>query len=175
MTDLPAALFAVGLIGGSFLFAGCAERSALVEPVGTDFSIRESLALPDGWRTPPIGAVIDTNSDAVVAAWRSEDAFRHLAAFGEFDGDGLPDAARILFNDQGDRAAFFISRSTGEGDVVVQQEIFAGPLSVIDQFGLTTVAVGEHPTACGKGYWPCAPDEPAMLEIATDAIKLILF
>ncbi|HXV64631.1 MAG TPA: hypothetical protein VEK15_28295, partial [Vicinamibacteria bacterium] len=42
-----------------------------------------------------------------------------------------------------------------------------GDLSVM---GIDVAAPGEYETACGKGYWACAPDEPEVLFLENPAI-----
>ena len=41
--------------------------------------------------------------------------------------------------------------------------------------GFETVAPGTYESACGKGYWECASDEPAVIELEMTALRYFNF
>ena len=45
----------------------------------------------------------------------------------------------------------------------------------VDSVGIDLVKPGEYKTACGKGYFDCASDEPEILKLKTDAIDYMVF
>lgn len=127
----------------------------------------DNLPLPEGWRRPMAAEVAQT--------WRDGQADRNLVARADFDGDGASDIAEILFSKErssnglpGAIGLFF--RSGAEGDIreLHTQE---GVLAIdLERIGVDVLPGGRHPTACGAGFWACAPDEPAQLVLERPAI-----
>jgi hypothetical protein len=80
----------------------------------------------------------------------------------DFDGDEVPDEARLLVKEGGVRVALFaqVSTDTAAGPLMLNEP---ESLSALGYMGIELAPPGEYETACGKGYWECEPGEPPML------------
>ncbi len=92
---------------------------------------------------------------------------RFLTAIGDFNGDGVQDRALLLV--RGSKLGVFVCLTTAQGcDWRRLEEM---DLAFIGVMGIAAVRPGKYKTACGKGYWECEKDEPALLVLKHDAIE----
>ncbi|CAN5249116.1 hypothetical protein BH09PSE6_BH09PSE6_27120 [soil metagenome] len=116
------------------------------------------------WKEPTVEELGD--------AWRDADPYRHAAIQGDFNGDGLPDQARILFASKAHEAAAFVylSRPGGQAFERIQLAKFSDTIG--RSMGLATVKPGHYGTACGKGTGNCKAGEPTQVTLDREAISL---
>ncbi len=118
----------------------------------------EERVLPDGWRPPTEREM--TRSRAINAAEMGRTTSdQQFSVKGDFDGDGHPDEAMMLFNDRQQKLAIFLER--GAGGPLVRLSPTA-PLDLVWNQGVTVTAPGTYPTACGKGIGDSAGCEPTV-------------
>jgi len=131
------------------------------------FPVPEMLPSPD-WRAP-------TGADIIGDDWRNEHPRKYLAADGDFNGDGINDAARLLIsNERSEIGLFaFISQKNGTFAVILLDKITNR--ESIHRLGIRKVSRGSYKTACGKGYWECSKDEVPVISIAHEAIDYFVF
>ncbi len=88
----------------------------------------------------------------------------------DFDGDGAEDTARLLqkTNGTGFGVWVWLAQKPDPALVVSIDETARNPDIVID-----VVQPGTRSTACGNGYWQCAPNEPAKLVLRSAAINVL--
>jgi len=116
---------------------------------------------PKGWHTPPASL---THQE-----FRRRERSRFLVAVGDFNGDGVPDKAFLLVNEESSELGLFVCLKTPTGcDWRRLEEIDIG---FLDLMGIATVKSGRYETACGKGYWECDLGEPAVLILKHAAIE----
>lgn len=135
--------------------------------------------VPEGWMLP-----IDT---LFATKWYKQDHSQYLKATGDYDGNGLVDTALILESVSGDNFALMVFMQYGKDSsskvVLLDAKDEAREEPRINNFknhvsrykcfyGVATVPKGTHKTACGKGYWDCAPDEMPELSLRTEAVSL---
>jgi hypothetical protein len=124
---------------------------------------------PRGWRFPQ-------ESD-YLGNWK---VFRkdlpvpfHIRA--DFNGDKIIDDAWILIRTDDVGWGLFVFLSQGAGKVrtirLDNHPNDANPQTM----GLGLVQKGEHPTACGKGYWECKRGEPAVLRLKNAGIEYFVY
>jgi hypothetical protein len=141
------------LIIAMSLLAGTQRDGALPKP-------------PHGWRAPTIA---DLGSPAD-QKWREKDPARYLTVIGDFDGDGIPDIARLMVRDDHIAYAIFVWLAHQDGTYKqVQLDEFAD-VEGFPSMGIRAVAPGEYPTGCARGY-DCAEDEPRYLNLKHTAIS----
>jgi len=114
------------------------------------------------WRAPT-AADLGTPEEQ---KWRENDPARFLVVTGDFDGDGKPDAARIVV--RGDGKAFALVVKLSSRDSAIKLDEFPD-IKMLASIGIKRVAPGEYPTACARGY-DCAEDEPRYIRVKHDAI-----
>lgn len=92
----------------------------------------------------------------------------------EPDDDTAHPLKRTLVNRQG---LWMQLSSRGINDWLVLDEIKRGEEypNVGLTLGVETVAPGTYESACGKGYWECASDEPVVTELGTIALRYFNF
>lgn len=122
-----------------------------------------AVSPPPGWRMP-------TGSDRT-GAWEGPDAPFHIQ--GDFNGDGVPDEAWILFrNGSKSWAVFvFLHATDGTARTVRLTEERNTPAQ---QFVLETIRPSSiaFRTACGKGYFECAKGEPLTIQFHLPSISV---
>ena len=118
-------------------------------------------ALPHGWRIP---SSAETNDD-----WRNQDSNRYLVVKADFNGDGIPDQARLLIHDGNSQVALFafVSQKDRSFKTYSLDEKNAAYLKVL---GITKVPPGRYTTACGKGYAECRGGEQPEVVLGHHAI-----
>ncbi len=131
------------------------------------FPVPEMLPPPD-WRAP-------TGADISGDDWRNAHPQKYLAADGDFNGDGINDAARLLISDgRAEIGMFaFVSRQDGTFELFLLDEI--ANRESIHRLGIRKVPRGSYKTACGKGYWECSEDEAPVISVAHEAIDYFVF
>jgi len=124
---------------------------------------------PAGWRLP---TEADYSGDWQDFREKLPTPF-HVEA--DFNGDGVPDEAWILL------------RSAGVGWTVVARVSQKGrPAQVLElvapdgfasaqYYGITLAKPGRYETACGKGYFECAPGEPKVLNLTRPSIEFFKY
>jgi hypothetical protein len=125
---------------------------------------------------PPIGWRFPEEAD-YSGSWQ---AFRtvipepfHVQA--DFNGDGLPDDAWILFSTLSKASGLFVFLAQREGPPkVIPLDKNPGP-NKPQQIGIKVVQPGDYKTACGKGYFKCGPDQPEVLHLVLPAINYFVF
>ncbi len=91
----------------------------------------------------------------------------------DFNSDGLNDDAWILIRTDGKSWAFFVFLSQrGKEAKIIRLEQGAGQPQ---RFGVTLVKPGRYKTACGKGYFECAPGESEWLSLSKPAISFFVY
>ncbi|MDD5711204.1 MAG: hypothetical protein PHY31_00435, partial [Smithellaceae bacterium] len=121
------------------------------------------------WRTP---APADLGQNST---WRDKDPDRYLVVKGDFDGDGEEDIARLLIDDEHNKIGVFVALSSRGRNAAPLQVETIGNEKMIEIFGIELVSPGSYWTACGKGYWNCAKDEPAKIHLTHPAINLFSY
>jgi hypothetical protein len=126
-------------------------------------------APPPGWRFP--------EEADYTGSWQ---AFRtvipepfHVQA--DFNGDGLPDDAWILFSslDKAWGLFVFLAQQDGPPKVITLDK---NPGKIRPQYtGIKIVQPGDYKTACGKGYFKCGPSQPDVLHLVLPAINYFVF
>lgn len=96
---------------------------------------------------------------------------RPFHAVSDYDGNGIPDEAWIAFSTVHDGWSLVVFMNEEKTEHVLFSSESADPTA----FGIEEVPPGEHQTACGKGYWECAPDEPELLELGNSALRFFVF
>ena len=118
---------------------------------------------PD-WREP---TEVDLGSPSD-RKWRDADPSRFLFVSGDFNGDGVPDFARLKVSRKGSGYALIVELSQkGAPSKIIKLGEF--PMADFPAMGIKRVAPGDYPTACAKGY-DCAEDEPKYVHPKHDAI-----
>jgi hypothetical protein len=125
---------------------------------------------------PPIGWRFPEEAD-YGGSWQ---AFRtaipepfHVQA--DFNGDGLPDDAWILFSSLDKAWGLFVllARQEGYPKVITLDK---NPGKIRPQYtGIKIVQPGDYKTACGKGYFKCGPNQPDVLHLVLPAINYFVF
>ena len=101
--------------------------------------------------------------------WRDSSSHRFLRVSADFNGDGVTDEANLLVKEEGLRVALFARVSGGGASQVIMLDELDG-LEDFLTMGIELTPPGEYETACGKGYWECAPGEPEVLILKNPAI-----
>jgi len=123
---------------------------------GRDFTV------PDGWRLPAPAEVED--------AWRQDDPGRFLAAYGDLDGDGIPDEAQLLLRTDGGGFGVFVFLCGKDGTIFPHLVLHNQDLEYFKVVGIKLVAPGVYRTACGQGYMDCYDGEPREVKLRHEAI-----
>jgi hypothetical protein len=114
------------------------------------------------WRAPTAAEL----GSAQQQKWRENDATRYLTLTGDFDGDGKPDAARLLVRSDGKAFALFVKLAAR--DTILKLDEFPD-MSTLPVIGIKRVAPNTYPTACARGL-DCAEDEPRYIHLTHEAI-----
>jgi hypothetical protein len=123
---------------------------------GRDFT------LPDGWRLPTPTEVED--------AWRRDDPGRFLAAYGDLNGDGVPDQAQLLLRTDGVGFGVFVFLCEQDGTILPHLVLHNQEAAYFRRVGIKPVAPGLYRTACGKNYMECYPGEPREIRLRHEAL-----
>jgi len=123
---------------------------------GRDFT------LPDGWRLPTPTEVED--------AWRRADPGRFLAAYGDLNGDGVPDQAQLLLRTDGAGFGVFVFLCEQDGTILPHLVLHNQEAGYFRRVGIKPVAPGLYRTACGKNYMECYPGEPREIRLHHEAL-----
>jgi beta-lactamase regulating signal transducer with metallopeptidase domain/ankyrin repeat protein len=130
------------------------------------------VAAPAGWKS------VDP---AILQAqrMRAESPSLFAEARADFDGDGMPDDARLLVATDGSREALFVRRSSRA--VHEQEWQVAATISHTRPaddllMGISVQAPGSYVPACAKGFGrACQPGEPAEVVLEQPGISLFQF
>jgi hypothetical protein len=121
-----------------------------------------AVTIPSGWRLP---SAADRTGD-----WQGAGAPFHIR--GDFNGDGIPDEAWILFRKRSSTWAVFAFLGTAAGPPrsIKLAEEHAAPAQ---RFVLETIRPSGmvFRTACGKGYVQCASGEPLTIQFPLPSIS----
>jgi hypothetical protein len=95
----------------------------------------------------------------------------HLQA--DFNSDGLKDDVWILIRNDGKGCALFVflNQRNGPPQIIRLVERDALP----QRFGIVLAPRGRYETACGKGYFECAPGEREWLQVNKPAICFFVY
>ena len=117
---------------------------------------------PPGWRFPDAR---DRTGD-----WDGTDTPFHIR--GDFNGDGIADEAWILFRQGGKSWAVFVFLSSAAGTTRTLR-LSEEREAPAQRFVLETIRPSgiTFRTACGKGYFACAPGEPARIRFRLPSIS----
>ena len=80
------------------------------------------------------------------------------------NGDGVVDDAWILIPKRGRGHGLFVFLGQKAGRWRLVQLDYSGG-SPPQSMYISSTGPGSYKTACGKGYWACAPGEPAVLRL----------
>ncbi|MBK9445136.1 MAG: hypothetical protein IPO00_02970 [Betaproteobacteria bacterium] len=131
---------------------------------------RALLPLPPGWRTP---TDVELESEY---SWRNSSPVKYLAVQGDFDGDHIPDIARLLVSKSGHKYGLVISfggRPFGQAHQLLE----SGPVGALSILGIDSSPAGSHNVICGDrsaGFDWCRPGEPTLLRQKTDGVARFL-
>jgi hypothetical protein len=103
--------------------------------------------------------------------WRKENLELYLIAIADFNDDGKEDVVRLLVNDKENQLGLFVTLTSQKDASPMLLETIKKKKSILG-LGVKVAKPGRYKTACGKGYWPCGKDEPAVIEIKHSAIDL---
>lgn len=118
--------------------------------------------LPSGWRLPTKLELSDE--------WRKKDKDKFASIIGDFDGDKIPDEAKILISNDNKKMGIFIW--WGKDKSGKATEVFsASDMSQIHSMGIEKFTPGSYQTACGKGYFDCKKGESKNMKIDHDSIN----
>lgn len=129
-------------------------------------SFAEDISLPKGWRAP--------QSTEIKGEWRNKNTDRFLVARGDFNGDGIADVARVLVNQEVNKAGLFAFVSQKNGQCNIYHLDISNDTKMLQNMGVEKVPPGTYKTACGKGYWNCKQDESPEISLRTDAINYFM-
>lgn len=126
-----------------------------------------------GNKPPPTNTRNETDVDSE-ECWKPD--FPVHVAFGDYNGDGIQDEARILISTtkRGTVGFFvFLKTQTKKVDTV---RIATIPKASPQNHFIGTQASGERiDTACGKGYWDCKSSEPKAITLRRDGVIFGMF
>lgn len=103
--------------------------------------------MPEGWR-PPTEREIARSRATNAAEMNLTQSNQQFSVNGDFDADGLPDQAMILFNDRQMKFGVFLQRGAGGPIVRLSERL---PIDMVWNYGLFVTQPGTYPTACGEG------------------------
>jgi hypothetical protein len=140
-----------------------------VRPIPQNATKEATILPPTGYRQP-------TDAD-YTGDWQDFRATptKPFTVQADFNGDGLQDEAWLLpaTSPRTGWALFaFLGSSTGKRSVILLDANASEP---IQRMGINAVPPGKHQTMCGKGYEPCRPGEPSVLDLKLPAIDLFVF
>ena len=118
---------------------------------------------PSGWRFPQ---ATDFNGE-----WKAnrKDVPSPNKINGDFNADKLKDEAWILIPTSGKAIGVFVFlRQKDNSFRSVQLDYFEGESPQASYISLAPK--NKYDTACGKGYWDCSENEPAVLDLKTEGI-----
>jgi hypothetical protein len=122
--------------------------------------------LPDGWR-------LAGKDDYAAEDIRFFNGSMPNHAEADFDGDGKKDHALILFEPDASKCGLFVLLGGGRSLKLEEMELSGRDDRI--RAGLSPVKPGKYLTACGRGYWKCAPDETEELNLNRMGIYFFLF
>jgi hypothetical protein len=131
-----------------------------------------SSDLPAGWRLPREMELADD-------LFRRESQSKYIKVEADFNGDGKMDKARLLVSTVYDGEGLAVKLSTPEGYTwkILHEYKFKyygeNRLKALEM-GISLAPTGPYKTACGKGYWKCAADEPALVKLVTPGVNYFL-
>jgi hypothetical protein len=97
----------------------------------------------------------------------------HITA--DFNGDGIKDEAWLLKSQKKNKYGLFIFMGRkGGGSKMFKLAEYPIRVKTIPM-GIVQLEPGSYKTACGKGYWDCAPDEPETLVLKNPGVDLFQF
>jgi hypothetical protein len=113
--------------------------------------------------------------------WRNKSPTKYLSAGADYNGDGAIDSVMILEPIKNIGLGVFLFLSTKKNSIEViklydtQNDTSLKKPEDIQLFmryyGLQNVPAGSYQTACGKGYFECAKNEPADILIKNIGIE----
>ncbi len=89
----------------------------------------------------------------------------------DFDGNGVEDEAWLVINESGSGWKL-IALMNGDKTAIT---LVAAEDGNPQYFGIEEVPPGEYRTACGKGHWECAADEPSVLNLKNPGFRFFKF
>ncbi|MGH9253567.1 MAG: hypothetical protein ACRD3C_03250 [Vicinamibacterales bacterium] len=92
----------------------------------------------------------------------------------DLNGDAIPDEAWLLPASSGRGWGLFVALGSSNGShrwIRLERDAETD----VQGFGISHVEPGQYKTACGKGYWACKRDEPALLDLKAAAFQLFKF
>lgn len=121
--------------------------------------------IPDGWRFPTKIELIDEPD-------RNQSPSLYTIATADFNGDSKPDYAFLLRRTNQNKEALVVKLSSPtKYDWLILNETDG----VTDYMGVEIAEPNKYETACGKGYWECAKDEPRVVNLQYFGIFSIAF
>ncbi len=134
-------------------------------------ALASQSALPENWRFPT-----EAEIDAVPMRQWSETKFLRVDA--DFNADGIQDYAHLVKSTKfdGEGFAVYLSGTTGHAWRIIDSFEYDKSSSDPRMFmGISKAKPGQYKTACGKGYWECSDDEPAILNLKNDGVAYFWF
>jgi len=131
--------------------------------VAPAYLMAADVNIPDGWRTPIEGELN--------AGWRKKDANQFATVSGDFNGDGIPDEARLLISLDLQRFGLFVFLSNNSGRFRTYRLDIKAGITQLDAMGISKILPGNYKTACGKGYWECGKEEVPTISVKHDCIE----
>lgn len=80
----------------------------------------------------------------------------------------MPDEVKLLVRSDDGTVGLIVFLSSRRRHLVLSESERREVVSL----GVSLVSPGRYDTACGKGYWDCGPDEPAVLTLDAPAVRL---
>ena len=104
--------------------------------------------------------------------WRKEDHNLYLTAKADYDGDGKGDNAVLLINDKENKMGLFVMLASKPASPLLLETTDKKELRGM---GIKIAKPGKYKTACGKGYWDCKKEEPAILNLKQPSIDFFTY
>jgi hypothetical protein len=144
------------------------NATLFVRPIPQTAMKAATIVPPPGYRMPT-----DADYTGDWQDFRAKPA-KPFTVQADFNGDGVADDAWLLPATSGTGWALFafLGSSTGQRRVILLDESAS---ERVQRMGIKTVPPGKHQTMCGKGYEPCKPGEPSVLDLKLPAIDLFVF
>jgi hypothetical protein len=89
----------------------------------------------------------------------------------DLNGDRVDDSAILVVEKRTKKVALFVLLSNASGRSAGRLINVNDDPASIHMLGISAAPSGTYVTACGRGYWDCAADEPASVRLERTGIR----